>query len=485
MSSSYRLLKQPVIYEINTAIFLAELGTKYGKPVTLGTVPVEEWQNIAALPVDAVWLMGVWERSPYSRKVSMKNKDLKETLPDFREEDNLGSPYSVRSYTVDKQFGGNKGLLKARETLRAHGLGLILDYVPNHIACDHDWAEHHPEYLISGTKEDLKKHPGALYSGKKGLFAYGKDPQYPPWSDVLQLNAFSEGLRRATTAVLNDIAELCDGVRCDMAMLLATKIFQATWGKAAGEALETEYWDEVLPAVRAKHPDFIFIAEVYWGLERFLMRHGFDYCYDKSLYDDFVEKNGLSLFQHLHADPVYQSKLLRFIENHDEPRAAKIFKPPQAAAAAFSVATLPGATLYHQGQLTGRTIKVPVQLGREPVEKPNQQVEEFYRNLIGITARTGMRQGTWQLCQTAGGFLRTTRLLAWSWTISSAQFICVVNYDPKASKGYIFLPPGTPFSYDIALGEQTIRPNSIGLDKKNRLSLTMQPWGYALFVFGA
>jgi glycosidase len=360
MSDAFRLPQQPVIYEINVAVFLSNLSEKYGHAIKLGSVPDEEWSAIAALPVDAVWLMGVWERSPYSRRSSMANKDLRETLPDFSEKDNLGSAYSVHAYEVDAHFGGKDDLAKARAALRRHSVGLILDFVPNHIACDHDWVKRHPEYLVAGDERDLQRRPDDFYKTPHGIFAYGKDPEYPAWSDVLQLNAFSEELRSAAAKTLSSIAAQCDGIRCDMAMLLTNHVFSMAWGDHITAVPEGEYWTTVIDAMRSEHPNCVLIAEVYWKWERKLLALGFDYCYDKTIYDHLVDNASVQLFHDLHTSPDYQMHLLRFIENHDEPRAAKIFTRPRHYAAAFMLATLPGAVMYHQGQLEGYRIKLPV-----------------------------------------------------------------------------------------------------------------------------
>ena len=142
---------------------------------------------------------------------------------------------------------------------------------------------------------------------------------------MLQLNGFDPGLRRASIRTVLAIAGQCDGIRCDMAMLLLNKIFEGTWGRRAGQRPEAEYWTEIIPTVRESHPDFLFIAEAYWDREWELQQLGFDYCYDKRLYDRLELGDPQSVRLHLGADPAYQAKLVRFIENHDEPRAAAIF----------------------------------------------------------------------------------------------------------------------------------------------------------------
>src|SRR5512143_3188299 len=155
--------RHPVIYEINTWVWLGDLSRKYRRVVNLATVREQEWDAIASLGFDAVWFMGVWERSPAGIEISMRNQglleDFRRALPDFSPEDNVGSPYCVRRYVVDGKLGGPEGLAKARKQLAARGMKLMLDFVPNHVAPDHPWAMEHPEYFIQGSAEDLAQKP--------------------------------------------------------------------------------------------------------------------------------------------------------------------------------------------------------------------------------------------------------------------------------------------------------------------------------------
>src|SRR5262249_9830519 len=213
-------------------------------------------------------------------------------------------------FVVDEHLGGRDGLTAARAALAGRGVRLLLDFVPNHVAPDHPWTETNPEYFVPGID-------GARY-------AAGRDPYFPPWDDTVQVNAFSMALRRAAADTVLDIAQQCDGVRCDMAMLLLNRIFSSTWGERVGMAPPDEYWTQVISAVRQVQPDFVFIAEAYWDLEHDLQELDFDFCYDKRLYDRLVHDDAGSVRAHLGADLSYQEKLLRFIENHDEPRAAAV-----------------------------------------------------------------------------------------------------------------------------------------------------------------
>src|SRR5512137_2884766 len=298
--------RNPVIYEINTWVWLGELRKRYQRPVDLGTVPPQEWEAIAAHGFDAVWLMGVWERSPAGIEISMRNRglleDFRRALPDFTPEDNVGSPYCVRRYIVDGHLGGPAGLAAARRMLAERGLHLLLDFVPNHVAPDHPWVGQHPEYFVRGTDEDVATDPASFIKTGGGVFALGRDPYFPAWPDVLQLNAFQPGLRHAVIDTISDIAAQCDGVRCDMAMLLLNEIFERTWGTRAGVRPVEDYWATLIPATKREHPGFRFIAEAYWDLEWELQRQRFDHCYDKRLYDRLEKGPAEDVRLHLLAD---------------------------------------------------------------------------------------------------------------------------------------------------------------------------------------
>ena len=319
-----RVRARPTVYEINTAVWLRRLGRDLGRPLGLDEVPGCEWDVLAALPVDAVWLMGVWRRSPAGRAVAVAEPGLlagyRAALPDVREDDVLGSPYCVSGYVVDERFGGPDGLARAREQLADRGVGLILDFVPNHIALDHPWVTDRPQYLLNGCEEELALHPDAFVRIGGRVFAKARDPYFAPWQDVLQLNAFSPALRDAAGETLIAIGDQCDGLRCDMAMLMTNEVFARTWGDRAGPSPEADYWPTVIGRCKQAHPDLMFIAEVYWDMEWTLQQQGFELCYDKRLYDRLVHDSPASVRGHLHADAGYQEHLIRFIENHDEPR---------------------------------------------------------------------------------------------------------------------------------------------------------------------
>ena len=429
------------IYEINTAVWLNELADLHRQSMDLATVPASTWDSIADQHFDAVWLMGVWQRSPAGIAIANQNsallEDFHNALPNFTPADNIGSPYCVRQYTVDPHLGGNAALAVARHELASRGIQLILDYVPNHVAPDCPWIEEHPEFFFTANNEDYAAHPSDFIRMGSHFFACGKDPNFPPWPDVVQLNITQTGVRQRAIETLTTIAAQCDGVRCDMAVLMLSDVFARTWSQTS--PMSTNYWEEVISAVRIAYPNFLFIAEAYWDRESELIQQGFDFCYDKKAYDYLEAGDAASFKAHIAAPFSYQSHLLRFLENHDEPRAAAAFPPEKLRACAVATATLPGAVLFHEGQLTGRRIRVPVFLQRRPPELPDLELQAFYQHLLTASAAPAFRHGEPQLCELTGwpdndSYLS---LAAWSWHLESAFQLVVINLSERRAQGRV------------------------------------------------
>jgi hypothetical protein len=482
--------RYPVVYEINTWVWIDELSRKYGKSVDLGTVPGAEWDALGSRGLDAVWFMGAWERSPAGIAISMDNAGLlegfKHVLPDFSASDNVGSPYCVRRYIVDDHLGGRSGLAEARRQLRERGLRLILDFVPNHVAPDHPWVAEHPEYFVRGTAEDIARDPASFAEIGGAVFARGRDPYFPAWPDVLQLDAFQPGLRQAAIETLCDLAGQCDGVRCDMAMLMLNAIFERTWGARAGAPPDSDYWTTVIAATRGRSGEFRFIAEAYWDLEWELQQQGFDYCYDKKLYDRMEHADAEMVRQHLLGDLSYQDKMVRFIENHDEPRAAATFGSGKARAAAVAILTLPGARLLHEGQFEGRKARVPVFLARRPAEPVDQGVVAFYERLLEATHRAVFRDGAWQLCERSGwpdnqSFLS---IVGWCWVKDGERFLVVMNFGSRQAQARLRVPwddlRGKTWRLADALSDATY--DRSGDEMRNEgLYVDLEPWQCHVF----
>jgi glycosidase len=486
-----RLPPRPVIYEVHTFVWLDELKRRYQRELTLAEVPIDEWRTIAALGVDAIWLMGVWERSPSGLAIAAHNADLQASflraLPDFTPEDNVGSAYCVRRYEVDARLGGRVGLATARAALASCGLGLILDFVPNHVAPDHPWVSEHPEYFIQGSAEELLAAPTSFIAAGEHVIACGKDPYFPAWPDVVQLNVFHPELRVAMITTVSDIASQCDGMRCDMAMLVNTNVFQRTWGERAGAPPVTEYWYDVIGSVKAIYRDVCFIAEVYWDMEWDLQQLGFDFCYDKRLYDRLEHESAANVRSHLLADGAYQEKLLRFIENHDESRAATAFPGARGRAAAVASMTLPGGKLIYHGQCAGYNIRPSVFLCRQPPETPDAESAVFYQDLLAALRLPALREGDWSLCQVTGwpDNPSNENLVAWWWRHATQQVLIVVNLSDSAAQGLLMLPwpelANSTVQLNDVLGDTHYERDGSLLVHEG-LYVALAAWGYHVFV---
>lgn len=445
MSPAHRY---PSLFQINTRVWLRHLARERGKRMTLADVDDAIVDRFAQQGFDWIYLLSVWQTGPAGRLVSRNHAEWRAefnaVLPDLVDEDICGSGFAITGYTVDGELGGEGALAQFRKKLARRGMRLMLDFVPNHTALDHPWVKSDPDYYISGSEELLAAAPRNYIRMETDIgsriLAHGRDPNYPGWPDTLQLNYDNPDLQKVRIEELNTIAEKCDGVRCDMAMLLLPDVFARTWG-----IVPEPFWPKATETVRRAHPAFIFMAEVYWDLEWTLQQKGFDYCYDKRLYDRLQSGDVRSIRAHLNAGLDYQGKLVRFLENHDEPRAASVFPWPRHRAAAAITFLSPGLRFFYQGQFEGARVRVPVHLCRGPEELANYEVLEFYRRILVILKETeDFRDGEWSLIEpmeawpgnsSAAGFV------AYAWSGQDKRlYVAVVNYQEHHGQCCLVLP---------------------------------------------
>jgi hypothetical protein len=430
----------PHLLEISAWPWLTKLSTMAGRTVTLGSVPAEAWDAIARQGFDVVYLMGIWERSAIGRQIARSHSGLMHeydrALPGWTPDDVPGSPYCIANYVPDVRMGGWEGLDRARAALHSRGLRLFVDFVPNHTGFDHPWIGRHPEWYVRGTEEDLAAAPDAFRRVGGSIIACGRDPHFPAWTDVAQLDHASPDVREALIDVLRLIAQRADGVRCDMAMLLLNDVFERTWGRVLGDARETparEFWPDATSAV----PSLVYLAEVYWDLEWRLQQQGFDFTYDKRLLDRLHEGSAPSVRAHLMADITYQHCLARFLENHDEARSSVAFGH-RTVAAATTLMTLPGMRFVFDGQMDGATRFAPVQLGRWSEELPDQATRRLYDSLLEVTHAPLFHEGEWRLLDVErAGDDTHQRLVAWRWRRHDDYAMVVVNPTEAAAHGHI------------------------------------------------
>jgi glycosidase len=490
--------RYPSLYQINTRIWLHELGPA----TTLDDVPDADLDQLADRGFDWLWPLGVWQTGPVGREISRTHPQLRPgyaaLLPDFREEDVCGSPFAIRAYTVHEDFGGDDALGRLRSRLHDRGLRLLLDFVPNHTALDHAWVWAYPEYYVHGSEDDLAREPGNYCrietSRGPAILAHGRDPYFPGWTDTLQLNYRHAGLRQALTEQLIQVAERCDGVRCDMAMLLLPDVIARTWGDRSRPAdgtasVDDPFWPAAIAAVRETEPAFVLLAEVYWDREWELLQQGFHYAYDKRLYDRLRRGDAEGVRAHLAAGLDYQDRMARFLENHDEARATSAFPDGRHPAAALLTYLVPGLRFFHEGQLEGRRAHADLHLRRRPAEPLNPDLRAFYARLLETLQREEVRAGCWRLLECWPEWEDNPtwkHFIAFSWDheASGARLLGVVNYGPTPGQCFVRLPwpdlRGRNLFLRDLLGSAEYERGGGELTERG-LYLNLPAWGFHLF----
>jgi hypothetical protein len=439
--------KYPSLYQINTRVLLNDLSRNLRRRATLDDISDPELDRLASQGFDWLWFLGVWQTGLAGQRVSRENiewqAEFRAVLPDIQQDDVCGSCFAITNYAVHSDFGGDAALQRLRDRLHERGMRLLLDFVPNHTALDHAWVQEHPEFYVQGTDEQVRHEPQNYVRINVGpearVLAYGRDPYFSGWPDTLQLNYAESALQDAMQQQLQNVAAKCDGVRCDMAMLILPDVFERTWG------LRMEpFWPRAIPSIRSNWPNFLFMAEVYWDLEWTLQQQGFDYTYDKRLYDRLRDGHTQPVRDHFRANEEFQQKSARFLENHDEPRAAATFPLGMHQAAAVLTYLCPGLRFFHDGQFDGQAKKISVHVSRRPIEPVETGLRDFYARLLNCVHLPETRNEEWRLldCAAAWDGNRTSDCFicfAWHKT-GSPPLVVIVNYAPNRSQCYVQLP---------------------------------------------
>jgi len=482
----------PQLYEISTLPWLLRLGREAGRLLRLSEVPISKWEKLRELGFDLVYLMGMWKRSPLGRALSRSQTSLfaryDESLPGWSLNDVLGSPFSIQAYEPDPMIGTWDDVHKVQQRLHELGMRLILDVIPNHTGPDHHWISEHPEYYIRGTLANYRAAPGNYFiaenaSGGAEVIAYGRDPYFAPWTDTAQLNYFNPELRAAMIGQIRRIAEVCDGARCDMAMLMLNDNFHQTWEPLLGSTPvpREEFWQEATRAL----PNFLWIAEAYSDSEWALQQLGFNFTYDKRFYDRVRDGFVRDLYLHLKAEWDFQARCVRFLENHDEARAAAVFGKSRLPAVAVLAATIPGMHFFNDGQFESFSKQIVVQLARAQEESADNGVQKLYEKILKLADAPEFHGPGWKLLEVRDASDRTgSDLIAYLWPGDGKKKLVVVNLGNGTAMGRIHFADdffsGATVRFDDLLNQQTYERDAKDL-KRGGLFIKLDAFGAHIF----
>jgi glycosidase len=430
-----------------------------GKKITKITqIPESEFDKWRDMGFKWVWFMGIWQLGPYGLEHDRTNPDVTrhydEILPGWTKEDVIGSPYAVLSYTVNTEIGTLDDIRWLRQQLNKRGMKLMVDFVPNHSAWDAPEIVDKPNYFIRSPK-------GAPIDRKfyrENGIAYGRGIWCDPWTDVAQFNYFDTECRNSRINIVKMIAEIADGCRCDMAHLVTNDAFGDFWQKELQSwgytRPSTEFWTDVIRAVKSIRKEFIFMAETYSDFLPRMISQGFDYVYDKEPLDKLVYKD-IHGFKELirWTSMEHKSHTAHFTENHDEDRTTKKFwnYNPMAKAAAAAVLSLPGMRFIYQDQWDGLANRIGVHLRRATPEPKRTEIYDFYMKLFSVYKKDAFINGDFKFLEVNGD----QNMLTWKYTKGSEHYLVAVNFGEGKIYGNVVLDDA-PLTGDLIKVEDII-----------------------------
>lgn len=487
------MCNNPKLYEINTRVWIK----KFGEGTTLSKIPKSVFKEFADKGINIIWLMGIWKTCHTTidkccfepALVTSYNKSLK----DWSRSDIIGSPYSICEYEVNPSLGTMEELLELKKYLNSIGIKLFLDFVSNHFGIDTKYLNTHPQIFLKADEEFYNEDSFTFFKRETdptNVYAHGRDPFFPAWTDTVQINFFNEESRHFMTDILLKLAAVCDGVRCDMAMLPLNNVFHNTWlgvlNKHGFVRPNTEFWKNAIAHVKAQNPNFIFLGEAYWDLEWNLQQLGFDFTYDKRMTERLASNDIIGVKAHLHAEKSYQLKSVRFLENHDEQRAVVKFGKQRSLSAATVASTIQGMKFYFDGQFEGKKTKLPVQLGREPEEKECSGITEYYNKLLTITKNEIFQSGEWTSMEpiTIGYNNKSfENFFTWQWILGEERRIVVINYSYSTSQCRLKLDIKHDRKKIILVDLLTDETYERWLDEVNNAGLYIELKGHQSHIF--
>ncbi len=435
-----RWMRELVLGARNAHVWLDQLARSTGREIArLDQVPEAELARLAELGLTAVWLVGVWQRSPASRAIKRRCGNPRAEA----------SAYAISDYGVAEDLGGDEALAGLQEQALEHGLHIGVDVIPNHWGLDSRWVVEHPERFLSTDEcpfpnytfegEDLSADPEiGIYledhyydrsdaavvfrrldrsTGRETFLYHGNDGTTMPWNDTAQLDYMQPDVRKAMTDLIVDLARRYRILRFDAAMTLTRLHFQRLWFPAPGDggavpsrsehgmskqafehSMPTEFWSEVVTRVEQEAPDTLLLAEAFWLMEPYFVRTlGMHRVYNSAFMHLMRERENprfqALLADTLEHDPELARRSLNFMTTPDEAPAAHGFgRDDRYFGTTALMATLPGPPLFGHGQFDGLTEQYGMDSLRQQLdETPDPAVAERHRREVAPLLRERAR----------------------------------------------------------------------------------------------
>lgn len=433
-----RTIRNPLLLQVSARPWLLSLSSKLGTNITsFNQIPESVYEELQSMKVDYLWVMGVWKVGQFGINHDRTKQSLldeyKSYLPDFTLEDAIGCPYAVVEYDCNPELcpNGNDDLLSLKSKLNSHNIKLMLDFVPNHSAFDSPWMSEDINLYIRERPDQV--HDSSLYFDNGVAFGGGV------WTDVAQLNYFNPKTREIMLERIIKVASLSDSMRCDTAIMVANDYFESTWKKELEywnyTRPSTEFWSMAIEEVKKLYPNTVFFAEVFENYLGDMLSQGFDYVYDKDLLIHLSKGNVDVVRGYVYSTQEIGETMGRFIENHDDNRAASFFKNSTTItnAAALITYTSPGMKFLFQDFQYGFKNRLDVHLRRSYAEPISEETVNFYNKLLPIITSDILKYGTFSLARIYGD--DSFKFIAWKWNDPETheKLLIIVNFSDGQS----------------------------------------------------
>lgn len=390
-----------VLLAKSTLVWLDQLSKMYERDIArLDQIPDEELDRLARWGFTGLWLIGIWERSPASKKIKQSSGN-----PEAE-----SSAYSLFDYEVAHELGGFDALQKLKDRCWQRGIRMTCDMVPNHTGIDSRWVREHPDWFVSlpfspfpgyaFSGQDLSGDPryrifieDGYYSqsdaavvfkredrwrGEVRYIYHGNDGTGMPWNDTAQLDYLNPEVREAVIRKIVEVARMFPVIRFDAAMTLAKKHFHRLWYPEPGsggdipsrsqfgmtkyefnQKMQNEFWREVVDRVATEVPDCLLLAEAFWMMEGYFVRTlGMHRVYNSAfmnmLKNEENEKYRQTVINTLQFNPEILKRYVNFLNNPDEDTAiAQFGDGDKYFGVCLMLVTMPGLPMFGHGQVEG------------------------------------------------------------------------------------------------------------------------------------